>query len=219
MPLHSHINCQGNLQLALWTIDETSEALHTKLHSGFQEAGMEKRITQANALHYLASRCIITEIFPGQTIALTKNEYNQPQLLLNQKPMHISITHAANMAGILVSHTHLPGIDLEKIDQRIARVKHKFMNKSEFDFAGDEKQIELQTLIWSAKEALYKVYGKKELDFKDHLQIYPFNINQNPTNTFFGTIKKDDFYQKHLIHFQILNNIVLTYTSTYDAEN
>jgi len=118
-----------------------------------------------------------------------------------------------------VSHTHLPGIDLEKIDQRIARVKHKFMNKSEFDFAGDEKQIELQTLIWSAKEALYKVYGKKELDFKDHLQIYPFNINQNPTHTFFGTIKKDDFHQKHLIHFQILNNIVLTYTSTYDAEN
>jgi phosphopantetheinyl transferase len=219
MPLHSHITNEGNLQLALWTISENSEDLKKKLSRGYQEAAMEKRANQANALHYLASRCIIKEIFPNQLVLLNKNEFNQPTLLVNQKPFHISITHAADMAGIYVSEQHLPGLDLEKIDPRIARVKHKFMNQLELDFAGAENQINLQTLIWSAKEALYKVYGKKELDFKEHLQIHPFGLNQTNAGTFVGIIKKDNFFQKHNIHYQIISNIVLTYTSTYDAEN
>lgn len=219
MPLYSKQICKGNLILALWQITEGKLELLAKLQEGYQEDSFQKRSEQANALHYLASRCIIKEIFPRDQVFLNKNEYNQPTLLVNQVPFHISITHAADMAGIYLSKENLPGIDLEKIDQRIARVKHKFMNRVELEFGGSENQIISQSLIWSAKEALYKVYGKKELDFREHLHIHPFNINQNNLGVFTGDIIKDDFIQKHRIHYQIIDNIVLTYTSTYDAEN
>ena len=219
MPLHTHMTCPGNLQLALWSIQENHEELQLKLRENYHELDMEKRITQANALHYLASRCIIKDIFPNQIITLRKNELNQPSLSVNQNPLNISITHAANMAGILVSESYLPGLDLEKIDPRIGRVKHKFMNQHEMDFAGHQNQINLQTLIWSAKESLYKVYGKKELDFKEHLHILSFGLNPTNRGYFYGQIKKDAFQQKLKIHYQIIENIVLTYTSTYDAEN
>ncbi len=219
MPLYSKQICKGNLILALWQITESKEELLAKLQEGYQEETFQKRSEQANAMHYLASRCLIKEIFPRELVFLNKNEYNQPALLVNQVPFHISITHATDMAGIYLSKENLPGLDLEKIDQRIARVKHKFMNTIELEFAGSENQISLQTLIWSAKEALYKVYGKKELDFKEHLHIHPFNISQDNFGVFTGTILKDHFIQKHHIHYQIIDNIVLTYTSTYDAEN
>jgi hypothetical protein len=55
--------CPGNLQLALWSIQENHEELQLKLRENYHESEMEKRITQANALHYLASRCIIKDIF------------------------------------------------------------------------------------------------------------------------------------------------------------
>jgi hypothetical protein len=31
--------------------------------------------------------------------------------------------------------------------------------------------------IWSAKEAIYKSYGRKEVDFQKHMQILPFEIS------------------------------------------
>lgn len=219
MPLYQAQNCEGNLKLALWQITETKEELLSSLSSGYQEAAYAKRIEQANALHYLASRRAIKELFPHDPVNLLKNERNQPSLLINNKPVHISITHAADMAGAIVSEEYFPGIDLEKIDQRIARVKRKFMNPTEFDFAGGDYQIELQTLIWSAKETLYKVYAKKEIDFKEHLHIIPFQMSSGNMGQFTGYIKKNEFQKKFKIHYQIIANIVLTYTSTYDAEN
>ena len=145
MPLYSKQICKGNLILALWQITESKEELLDKLQEGYQEETFQKRSEQANAMHYLASRCLIKEIFPGELVFLNKNEYNQPALLVNQVPFHISITHATDMAGIYLSKENLPGLDLEKIDQRIARVKHKFMNTIELEFAGSENQISLQT--------------------------------------------------------------------------
>ncbi|MCG9881570.1 MAG: 4'-phosphopantetheinyl transferase superfamily protein, partial [Bacteroidia bacterium] len=211
MPLYSQQFCEGNLQLALWQITENKEQLLSKLSTLYHEEAFQKRSEQANALHYLASRCAILELFPASQIILHKNGLNQPSLLINNKPIYISITHSADMAGVIISEQHFPGIDLEKIDTRITRVKHKFMNQTELDFAGAENQIDLQTLIWSAKETLYKVYAKKEIDFKEHLHIQPFHLNIENKGNFTGFIRKEEFQKKFNIHYQIISNIVLTY--------
>jgi len=92
------------------------------------------------------------------------------------------------------------------------------MNENELAFAGNTNQIAEMTLIWSAKETLYKLYNKKELDFKKHLLIEPFSLVQTE-KFFFGTINKDNLTKKQKIHFKFYNQIVLTYTSEKDAEN
>jgi 4'-phosphopantetheinyl transferase EntD len=115
------------------------------------------------------------------------------------------------MAGILVSKNEAIGIDLEKIDTRINRVSKKFMNEAEMTFAGQENQITEKTLIWSAKETLFKLYGQKELDFKLHLLIEPFQINENK-GVFYGNICKTLPSIRQIICFELLENIVLTYT-------
>jgi 4'-phosphopantetheinyl transferase EntD len=92
------------------------------------------------------------------------------------------------------------------------------MNENEIEFAGNTAQIAEMTLIWSAKETLYKLYNKKELDFKKHLIIEPFSLVQTE-NCFIGNIIKDNLHKKQKIHFKFYEQIVLTYTSENDAEN
>ena len=40
-----------------------------------------------------------------------------------------------------------------------------------------ENEIPYLLAIWSAKEAMYKAFGKKEVDFQKHMQILPFEIS------------------------------------------
>jgi 4'-phosphopantetheinyl transferase EntD len=149
---------------------------------------------------------------------LEKDANNRPTLWVNGIQWFISITHAAHMAGIYLSKNKNVGIDLELVDTRILRVSQKFLNDAEQNFAGLTNQIAEMTLIWSAKETLYKLYSKKELDFKKHLNIGPFKLDQTE-KYFWGVIVKDDFSKKQKIHFKFYDQIVLTYTSDNDAEN
>jgi phosphopantetheinyl transferase (holo-ACP synthase) len=218
MPLIDQILISENNLVAIWHITESSEELKLQLTDQYDESEKETRINGANALHWLASRCLIQQVFSGNKLRLEKDYNNHPTLFVNNTKWQISITHAAEMAGIYISKNKHIGIDLEQIDARILRVSNKFMNENELAFAGNTNQIAEMTLIWSAKETLYKLYNKKELDFKKHLLIEPFSLVQTE-NFFFGTINKDNLTKKQKIHFKFYNQIILTYTSEKDAEN
>ena len=85
------------------------------------------------------------------------------------------------------------------------------MNEQEWIFAGDDSQIAEQTLIWSTKETLYKLYGEKELDFKGNLHISPFSIQENGVlNT---QISKGKIKLNIEVQYQKINNYWLTYTT------
>ncbi len=218
MPLIDQILISENNLIAIWHITESTEDLKLQLTEQYSEAEKETRINGANAMHWLASRCLIQEVFRGNKLRLEKDNNNHPTLYVNNVKWHISITHAADKAGIYISKNKQIGIDLELVDARILRVSPKFMNEKELEFAGNPNQVAEMTLIWSAKESLYKLYNKKELDFKNHLVIEPFNSVQ--TEKFFiGNILKDYIHRKQKIHFKFYEQVVLTYTSEDDAEN
>lgn len=218
MPLFDQILISENNLVAIWHITENSETLKKQLSHQYSEAEKELRMGGANSLHWLASRCLIQEVFKGSKLRLEKDENNRPTLWVNGIQWFISITHAAHMAGIYISKNKHVGIDLELIDPRILRVSQKFMNAAEQTFAGLPNQISEMTLIWSAKETLYKLYSKKEVDFKKHLNIEPFQLAQTK-NYFWGNIVKDAFQKKQKIHYKLYEQIVLTFTSENDAEN
>lgn len=88
----------------------------------------------------------------------------------------ISITHSFPFASLAVSKNRV-GIDLEKVNSKILRIKHKFLHESEHLWTQDkENEVELLTIIWVIKESLYKVHPSKYWSLKDHYQIDPFNM-------------------------------------------
>ena len=48
------------------------------------------------------------------------------------------------------------GVDIERIDEKIKKVKDKFLNENEKKFSTKNNEI---TAIWSVKESSYKVEG------------------------------------------------------------
>jgi phosphopantetheinyl transferase (holo-ACP synthase) len=211
MPLVLQKNIHPNTTLVVWQITESSQDLLYLIGNNYFEDNHHQKINQANARHYLASRLALTSLFVGHQIKLTKNQNNKPSLIIDGITHKISITHSFDYAAILVNNSHELGIDIERIDPRIARVKSKFMNENEMKFAGEVNQIKMQTLIWSCKETLYKLYSNREVDFRKNLHILPFTLQEK--GTLETAIVLGGLNQKIIVHYEEMDNYMLTYTT------
>jgi hypothetical protein len=65
-------------------------------------------------------------------------------------------------------------------------------------------------MVWCAKEALYKYYGLKALDFKAHLklQFEPFEKEGNLK----GIISKNEYKITMDLHYQFFDEYLLIHT-------
>jgi 4'-phosphopantetheinyl transferase len=205
MPIIQHTNLNQNTVLAVWKISESREELLAQITERIKDNGVNLH----DNIHWLASRVLLQQLFTDGTIELDKDVFNKPSLLINGKPYAVSITHSHEYAAVMVSASHSVAIDLEKIDERVQRVSRKFIREDE-NF-GLDNITTYYTIIWSAKETLYKYYGKKELDFKDNLNIIPFSISPKPF-VIEGRISKDVYTLNLPINVSFIDDYVLTYS-------
>ncbi|WP_297705544.1 4'-phosphopantetheinyl transferase superfamily protein [uncultured Eudoraea sp.] len=112
---------------------------------------------------------------------------------------HISITHSYQFTGIIVSQIDEVGIDIEKQRDKIIRIGHKFTTTEAYANIKNAKEIVKKlTIIWGAKESLYKIYATHGLSFINHIYIDDFiNID----NTTKGIIRYDGCISEYDISF------------------
>jgi phosphopantetheinyl transferase len=118
----------------------------------------------------------------------------------------ISITHSFEFSAIIVSNQVI-GIDIEKNRKKIITISSKFIG-NENEFLSDKKLVEQLTVIWGAKESLYKIHPDGGLLFKHHLPIEKFKLSDKKTK---GWIKKDNFYEVFDIYFEQIEGFTLVY--------
>jgi phosphopantetheinyl transferase len=192
-----------NTFLLVWKITENVETLSAYLGNVTDK----ETLTPRHNLHWLASRAALVSHFGAEAIiVIAKDNYNKPSMLVNGEPYHLSITHSGTYAAVIFSKFRSVALDLEKLDDRVGRVAHKFINGAEAELLQQSKNlIHDQTLIWSAKETLYKFYGEKELDFKLHMTIFTNNPMQLR-----GCLHKHvpQFYDMHVT---MIEDYILTY--------
>jgi 4'-phosphopantetheinyl transferase len=83
---------------------------------------------------------------------------------------HISVSHSKNKIIIGLSEAHNLGIDIEFYKEKIHRIKHKFLAPFEIrNF--DTSNTDILTIIWSIKEAVYKLEDIEGLRFKDDMIV------------------------------------------------
>jgi 4'-phosphopantetheinyl transferase len=204
MPLYLKETFDNNTILALWKITESREELTQLLNFSVQDISSRNK----ESMHWFASRVLIKFLFPNEEVVLMKDEHNKPSLLIGNKAFHISITHSHQMAAVIVSTDKLVAIDLELIDSRVDRVSKKFVSIEEFRCLDSPPSTQALTTIWSAKESLYKLYGKRNLDFRLNLFIEPFIASATQLD---GFITLDDNSLKYTIEKRLVEDYVLTY--------
>lgn len=125
---------------------------------------------------WLAVRYLLKTLCKDE-VYIKYNDDGKP-FLSNGK--NISISHSGNYIGIIVSDIENIGLDIEKISKKLDKIKHKFLNQKELEItANSENYIETLTMLWCAKEAMYKLYSKKNLIFDEQLLINSVDFENN----------------------------------------
>lgn len=171
MPLIHQQVIHQNTRVGVWHI---TEPLSFFTHS----IQLQRVISHPQKqLQHAAGRYLLQYLqphFPVNEIEITAN--NKPHIQNNT--WHFSISHCGNYAAAIVSTKQQVGIDVEIPTTKVLKVAHKFLSHTERNHFNVlnilESPILLPTVLWSAKEALFKWWGNGEVDFKEHLQIQPF---------------------------------------------
>ncbi len=206
MPIVFIKNITNDIILGLWKIKEPKSFFVEKLGSHLIDNSKPINPAENVGLHWFASRYLLEQLFKASSIEIHKNENNKPTLFIDNNKYYVSISHSFEYVGIMFSKHHELGFDIEKIDTRIERVAHKFLNNNEQLFA---QNIITKTLIWSAKESVYKWYGKKELDFKLHMEMQSFT--EKNEGEFICILNKNELKIEIPVNYFLIDNYVFTF--------
>lgn len=112
---------------------------------------------------------LITETM-GTDFAIEYDIYGKPWPI--NRSGFISLSHSANWVAFCFHPNQPIGIDVETTRLQLAKVAPRILHQSELSILekSQYKQRTLQ-LFWGGKEALYKAYGKKNLEFSSQLVL------------------------------------------------
>lgn len=173
MPLFYQQNINYASKLAIWKIDEPESYFLDKVILNIQVSHPHKR------LQHLAGRYILPYLYPDFP-------YNEILIADTRKPFlqnemyHFSISHCGQYAAAIVSSELRVGIDIEIITERLHKIKHKYLSENELEFVMNfnaADQIKILTILWSAKEAMFKWYAKGKVDFDKMMLVDSFNLS------------------------------------------
>ena len=174
MPLVHSETIDAHCNLLLWKLTESVSELSESLGSAFISDELRSISHPQKVREWLASRLLIkilAEKFGIDYVGLHKDEHRKAYLINNDS--HISITHTFDYVAVALNHISAVGIDMEKSDAKLQRTSTKYLSKPEFDHAANETAV--LCMYWTAKEAVYKLYGKKKISFRDAILIEPFS--------------------------------------------
>ena len=183
MPLFKIIHFNSTTQILVWKVTESYADLFEQVvlndSNRIRLDGMKSEMHQRA---FLSVRKLLQET--GHTdLDLYYDEFGKPHL---KGVKHISITHSHDFSAIIISDETV-GIDIELQREKIIRIDDKFCD-SEFQFLsrsfGDENKqeyIRKLTVIWGAKEAIFKIRNEKGISFKDHIKVNTFELEVKQT--------------------------------------
>lgn len=201
MPILHKKDINNSLSIGIWHIVEAKEELlNSFVNKGFNAKNTIISKNELRLKQWLAVRLLLHEFYPN--VEISYNEFGKPFL---SNKVEISISHAGDYVVIALNTSKKCGIDIEKISSKVDRIKHKFLNAKELEIA---KTLEELTLFWCAKEALYKLYGEKELIFNEQL----FVSYQNKPNIVQGRIKTGSNDEQHDLMTEKIEDYFLVYT-------
>ncbi|MDO6811377.1 4'-phosphopantetheinyl transferase family protein [Tenacibaculum soleae] len=196
MPVHKTLTVNETTKVLIWKIEESFEDLADGIT--LTQRSSDRLNNMKSDLHrrgFLSVRHLLNKV--GYTDAdLVYDEFGKPHL---KDGKFISITHSFTFSGIIISDDKPVGIDIEKQRDKILKIAHKFTPIEAYkSIANHDALVSKLTIVWGAKESLYKIYGKKKLLFLNHIYIEDFSFETNETT---GKILYEGVTDEYQINF------------------
>lgn len=188
-----------DLRFAAWKVEESPDFFRDQLPlTPEEQLELSQRQHPLRQSEWLASRWLLHLLTgAGDRMPLRKTATSKP-FFLNAPQLHCSLSHSHGTVAALLSST-ICGCDIQAIVPKMPRIAPKFMREDELEWAESRQdadyRLDMMHLIWTAKEAMYKAYGLKAVDFKAHLYITPFDWERTAIHTSAGRLIQPGFQQ------------------------
>ena len=169
MPIFFQHSINDATKLGIWKIEEPESFFLKKVPLKQQVTHPYKR------LQHLAGRMLLPELFEDFPLAeIMIADTRKP--FLTDEEYHFSISHCGNFAGAIASSENRVGVDIEFVSPRLKGIAPKFLTEDERKYLDkwqylSKIHLQMITIIWSAKEAIFKWYGEGNVDFRKHMQL------------------------------------------------
>lgn len=167
MPLVKEKEFESKTRLGVWKIDEEFPHLHNLYKPQIWDTVYSELKTERRQKEYLASRLTLQHIFQTP-LKLGKDKNGRPIDLSSQK--HLSLSHTDGWAAAITSDIAV-GIDIENYREKILRVAHKFHSEKEARLFETMDSIKALSLLWSAKESVFKRFSNLHLAFLEEMEL------------------------------------------------
>ncbi len=170
MPILFHEPILPPGEWGLWHITESEAVLRQRIHLHAQEKQQLDRIRgAARRREFLAARLLLHTMSGRKERAeLVKDDDGKPHL--EDSLFYVSISHTVGYSAA-IAHPRTCGIDVQRIVPRIRMLAPRFVGPEENARLDDRYALVQLHLLWAAKEALYKAYGRRQLDFRAQLVV------------------------------------------------
>ncbi len=199
MPLYKTITINSQTTVYIWKIEEDIHTLsqNIKLTDHCQQR-VDSMKSELHQRGFMSVRHLLAEA--GYTDHdLYYDTLGKPHL---KDGKHISITHSFTFSGIIVSNQDV-GIDIEMQRDKILRIAHKFTPFEEYKtLANTEAVIRKLTIVWGAKESLYKLYAQEGLSFLKHIDVQDFYFDDAKTTASVTYEGIKSIYDIHFTEFE-----------------
>lgn len=195
--------------IGIWKMEKTSDEMFSMIENKELYAPDFTLIkAEQRRKEWIGTRLLLKEMLGFET-----NIYHQssgaPYLSLEIKK-NISISHTKGYVAIMLADiTRATGIDIEYRSDRVLKVRKRFMNPEEENFIDPLHETEHLLICWCAKETLYKIINRQEVDFCRHLHIQPFSYSKNGVFTVYETHSSQR--QSFKLMFQVKDDYVITW--------
>ena len=172
MPIFFQHQVDDSTRLGIWKIEETEEFFKDNVPQHRDVTHPHKR------LQHLAGRFLLRFLYPGFPYELIQIADTRKPFLANEQ-FHFSIAHCGDFAAAIVSENKRVGIDIEIPLEKIGRISNKFLTPNEKKIFklnnAVDTNFDMHTILWSAKESVFKWYGLGQVDFRDHIRLKKLN--------------------------------------------
>jgi phosphopantetheinyl transferase len=206
MPLYKTITVSAATRVHIWEITESEKELASGIFlTPSCQLRLEGMKSELHRRGFLSIRHLMA-LEGYQDKDLFYDSLGKPHL---SDGTYISITHSFTFTGIIVS-TEIPvGIDIEKQREKILKIAHKFTPIEEYGSLSDPKNlIRKLTVVWGAKESLYKISSILGLSFLNNINIEDFTMEAGETT---GVITLNGAVSFFKIYFLELEGFTCAY--------
>ena len=196
--------------LGIWEVKEDYDYLYSRVSLLPEEINILNSFQNPlRSIEWLSVRVLLNEI-TGKSLSVVYSGNRKPYIKDNS--YNVSIAHSRDLTSVLLSENKKVGIDVEYMSHRISNIESRFIN--EYEVITDDisrKKCHLY-IHWCAKEALFKMCDRQDINFKKNLTIEPFEPEEKGYIS--GWVNNKYINEKFKLYYFTINNYIIVWTTS-----